>query len=94
MILLTAEPKWFSITVKLRIGPGNVYNYYGEVTTNILRLIVPRKNDSLPNLIFTFLFLKLKLRVGVVDIPALLKEPYRPLEPQPFVTYIATAFLK
>ena len=32
-ILLTAEPIWFSFTIKLRIGPRTVFNVSWESTT-------------------------------------------------------------
>ena len=31
VISLTAEPIWFTFTVKILIGPGKVYNYFGRV---------------------------------------------------------------
>ena len=39
--MVLAEPIWFSLTVKLLIGPGKIYNYLGEGTFSLPREIAP-----------------------------------------------------
>ena len=34
-ISLTAEPIWFSLLVKLLIGPGKVYSYFRKMDYNL-----------------------------------------------------------
>ena len=43
LISLTTEPIWFYFTRWLLIGPGKVYNYFGEVSNNRAREITARK---------------------------------------------------
>ncbi len=47
----TLEPIWFSFRMKLLIGPGKVYNHFGEGTNTIIKKWPQEKNYH-PNIFF------------------------------------------
>ena len=78
-ISLTAQLIWFSFIVKLLIGPGMVYNYFGGGYLQPPKINHLQKKMTTPQNKFPFLF-KPKLEIGgKVSTP--LPHPYFPQRP-------------
>ena len=87
-VLLITEPIWFSITVKILIGPEKFYNYLGVRFLHPSKINRPYTPPHLEKIIFTYFF-KTKVFSGWLtsSFPNL-KSPLRPLGAYLLVSHI------